>query len=112
MKNTVRILTLLFLVPAFLQSQVVQKAPKREFRGAWVATVKNIDFPSAPGLPVDSLKKEWLQMLGGLKAKGINALIVQVRPASDALYPSDLAPWSAYLSGQQGLAPSGDFDPL
>ena len=112
MKYVAQILILLFFIPAFLQSQSVQKAPKREFRGAWVATVKNIDFPSAPGLPVDSLKKEWLQMLGGLKTKGINAVIVQVRPASDAFYPSDLAPWSAYLSGQQGLPPGDNFDPL
>ena len=87
--------------------------PKHEFRGVWVATVANIDFPSAPGLPVPTLKSEWDELLDYVEDVGLNAVIVQIRPAGDALYPTQLAPWSRYLTGEQGKAPSDPtFDPV
>ncbi|MCC7399409.1 MAG: family 10 glycosylhydrolase [Planctomycetes bacterium] len=86
--------------------------PTREFRGAWVATVDNIDFPSRPGLPVAALQAELDQIVRRAAELGLNALVFQVRPAADAFYRSPLEPWSEWLTGAQGRAPAGDFDPL
>ncbi|HEV2150402.1 MAG TPA: family 10 glycosylhydrolase [Longimicrobiaceae bacterium] len=84
----------------------------REFRGVWVASVANIDWPSRPGLPVAQQQAELLAMLDRAKALGLNAVILQVRPAADALYRSELEPWSEYLTGEQGRAPEPLYDPL
>lgn len=85
---------------------------QREFRAAWIATVANINWPSKPGLPVDSQKKEALALLDFLKEHHFNAVIFQVRPQADALYQSNLEPWSYYLTGTQGKAPQPFYDPL
>ena len=90
----------------------VSTAPKRELRGVWVASVANIDYPLKPTPDTAALKREWIQMLDLFERAGLNAVFVQIRPASDALYPSRLAPWSKYLTGQQGRAPEGGWDPL
>ena len=84
----------------------------REFRAAWVATVANINWPSNPGIPVDQQKEEALALLDLLERTNFNAVIFQVRPQSDALYKSELEPWSYYLTGEQGIAPSPFYDPL
>lgn len=89
-----------------------QIAPKREFRGVWVATVNNIDWPSKPGLSTDQQKKEAIAILDMHAKNGMNAIIMQIRPASDALYPSELEPWSRYLTGTPGKAPNPFYDPL
>ena len=83
-----------------------------EFRGVWVATVVNIDWPSKPGLSNEIQKKEFIELLEMHQKNGMNAIIMQVRPAGDALYPSTLEPWSEYLMGKQGLPPSPFYDPL
>jgi uncharacterized lipoprotein YddW (UPF0748 family) len=85
---------------------------EREFRAAWVATVANINWPSKPGLPVDSQQKEAIALLDFLKTNNFNAVVFQVRPQADALYKSDLEPWSYYLTGTQGKAPDPYYDPL
>ena len=85
-------------------------AAPREFRGAWVATVANIDWPSAPGLPAAQQQAEIMLIVERAAALGLNALLLQVRPAADAIYPSALEPWSEYVSGAQGVAV--DYDPL
>jgi len=88
----------------------------REFRAAWVATVANIDWPSKPGLSAQTQRAEALALLDRARQIGLNALILQVRPAADALYPSPLEPWTEYLSGEQGRGPwlAGEppWDPL
>src|ERR1700746_20990 len=84
----------------------LSQTPKREFRAAWIATVSNIDWPSIPGLPAIEQQQEFIQRLDQLKALGCNAVIVQVRPVCDALYSSKIEPWSRYLTGKQGEAPS------
>ncbi|MCC6785047.1 MAG: family 10 glycosylhydrolase [Planctomycetes bacterium] len=84
----------------------------RELRGAWVATVDNIDWPSRPGLPVAKQKEELDAILDQAAAMRLNALFFQVRPACDALYRSELEPWSEWLSGAQGRAPDPAWDPL
>lgn len=85
---------------------------EKEFRAVWVSSVLNLDFPSQTGLSVEKLKEETIRILDGAADIGFNAVILQVRPAGDALYASDIFPWSEYLSGMQGVAPEGGFDPL
>jgi len=86
--------------------------PKREFRGVWIATVVNIDWPSDSHLSVDQQKKELLAILDADQRAGINAVILQVRPAADAFYAKSLEPWSRWLTGKQGVAPDPVYDPL
>lgn len=86
-------------------------AAPREFRAAWVATVANIDWPSRPGLSGQAMRAEAVAMLDRARTIGLNALILQVRPAADAIYPSALEPWSEYLSGEQGRPPWGAGEP-
>ena len=86
--------------------------PPREFRAAWVATVSNINWPSQPGIPVEQQKTEALALLDLLGDHNFNAVIFQVRPQCDALYQSELEPWSYYLTGAQGQAPQPYYDPL
>src|SRR5687767_14765233 len=82
----------------------------REFRGLWVATVANIDWPSRRDLSAQQQRAELIDILDRAQDAGFNAIILQVRPASDALYRSELEPWAALLSGQQGTDPG--YDPL
>lgn len=89
-----------------------QKPPQYEFRGVWIATVENIDWPSKKGLPVEKQKEEFIQLLDMHKRNGMNAIIMQIRPVADAFYPSRFEPWSEYLTGKQGLAPTPYYDPL
>jgi len=84
----------------------------REFRGVWVATVGNIDWPSKPGLSSDQQQAEARAMLDRFASTGLNAVVFQVRPAADALYASELEPWSYYLTGKAGKAPEPPYDPL
>ncbi|WFE28651.1 family 10 glycosylhydrolase [Solwaraspora sp. WMMD791] len=84
--------------------------PKRQFRGFWLATVANLDWPSRPGLAPDAQQAElrgWLDLARQLRC---NAVVVQVRPSADAFWPSPYEPWSAVLTGQQGGHPG--YDPL
>lgn len=83
-----------------------------EFRGVWVATVVNIDWPSKKGLATETQKKEFIDLLEIHRKNGMNAIIMQVRPTGDAFFPSKYEPWSEYLTGKQGLAPSPYYDPL
>jgi uncharacterized lipoprotein YddW (UPF0748 family) len=89
---------------------LVEVGHAREFRGAWVVTVYNINFPSAAGLSAQEQQEELLDLLDVAAALRLNALVLQVRAESDALYASDLEPWSRYLGGTQGDDPG--YDPL
>ena len=84
----------------------------REFRGVWVASVANIDWPSRPGLTTAEQQAELLAILDRAVELRLNAVVLQVRPAGDALYASELEPWSEYLTGVQGQAPLPFYDPL
>lgn len=90
--------------------ELVAVAHPRELRAAWVATVFNINFPSAKGLAADALRDEVTAILDAVAAAGLNAVVFQVRPECDALYASNLEPWSRYLTGTQGQDPG--VDPL
>lgn len=86
--------------------------PKYEFRGVWVATVANIDWPASPHWDSEKQKAEYIRLLELHQKNGMNAMIVQVRPAADAFYPSPFEPWSQWLTGTQGKPPSPFYDPL
>jgi uncharacterized lipoprotein YddW (UPF0748 family) len=105
-------LSQLFCLSTLAQQPASLLKAEREFRAAWVATVANINWPSKPGLTVDSQKKEAIALLDFLAAHHFNAVIFQVRPQADALYQSSLEPWSYYLTGTQGKAPEPFYDPL
>jgi uncharacterized lipoprotein YddW (UPF0748 family) len=85
---------------------------KREFRGVWVATVKNVDWPAKPGETSDQQKQELTDLLNYNQQLGMNAVILQVRPAADAFYAQGTEPWSQWLTGLQGQAPNPYYDPL
>jgi len=80
-----------------------------EVRGAWISTVFNLDWPS-PKSTSEQQKAEYIELLDSLQEVGINTVYVQVRPAGDALYPSELVPWSKVLTGIQGADPG--YDPV
>jgi uncharacterized lipoprotein YddW (UPF0748 family) len=104
---------LLLLLTAFLHSAQAQLLPpKREFRAVWIATVENIDWPSRRGLPTAQQQQEFIALLNQQQRNGMNAVIVQIRPAADAFYNSQIEPWSEYLTGVQGQAPNPWYDPL
>ena len=99
-------------IPKPTTAHTVKLNHRREFRGAWVASVWNSDWPSRPGLAVEQQKAELLAIIKQLQALNFNALVLQVRPEGDALYASELEPWSAWITGTQGKAPSPFYDPL
>ncbi len=84
--------------------------PKRQLRGVWIATVHNSDWPSKPGLTPARQRAEYVTILDNAVKRRLNAVFVQVRPESDALYRSSLEPWSKYLTGSAGRDPG--WDPL
>jgi uncharacterized lipoprotein YddW (UPF0748 family) len=103
---------LLFLLFGFTFSLNAKDYPKREMRAVWIATVANIDWPSAQNLSTEQQKKEMVAILEAVKAYNMNTVIFQIRPDADALFASNLEPWSEWLSGKQGVAPDPWYDPL
>jgi uncharacterized lipoprotein YddW (UPF0748 family) len=93
-------------------SCLLSAQPKYEFRGVWIATVDNIDWPTNGNWNADKQKAEFISILDMHQRNGMNAMIVQVRPAADAFYPSAYEPWSQWLTGTQGKPPSPYYDPL
>ena len=110
--------SLLALISFFMLSfwngnaQEIATNPKNEFRAVWIATVANIDWPKSNIDAVEKQKVDFIEILDTYKKMNYNAVIVQIRSAGDAFYPTDLAPWSRYLTGKEGKAPSPYFDPL
>ena len=88
-----------------------QLSPKRELRGAWIATFSNIDWPIRTQTPLQQ-RNSFLLILDNLKSAGINTVFVQVRSQCDAMYASSFEPWSADLTGVQGQAPNPLWDPM
>jgi len=110
----------IFLMPAMLFAAeemyrpvtITPPQPAREFRGAWLVTIANKDWPSRPGLPVAEQKAELIELLDRAVQLKLNAIIFQVRPSCDAMYASSFEPWSEYLTGTMGVAPEPFYDPL
>ncbi|MCZ2458275.1 MAG: family 10 glycosylhydrolase [Chitinophagales bacterium] len=104
--------SLLSLVFSLISHSKLISQPNYEFRGVWIATVDNIDWPVKGMVNADSQKAEYIRQLDLHKKNGMNAVIVQVRPSADAFYPSPYEPWSQWLAGTQGKPPSPYYDPL
>lgn len=105
MKKTMLCLCLLLVGAVGLTAQI---PPKREFRGAWIQCVNN----QFNGLGTARMQATLTAQLDELQRCGINAILFQVRAEGDALYASNLEPWSRYLTGKQGLPPDPYWDPL
>ena len=86
-----------------------QQSSKREFRGAWIHVIGQDQYRS---MVPDEMKIYLSDLLDSLQACRVNAVIFQVRPTADAFYYSEIEPWSKYLTGIQGQAPVGNFDPM
>ena len=112
-----------YILPFILSIFIIQKvhaqvdttkrftiSPKREFRGVWIATVENIDWPKK-NEPADEQKEQLVDILDDHQETGINAVFFQVRPAADAFYAKGTEPWSKWLNGKQGVAPDPFYDP-
>ncbi len=121
MKNTMKMMMSILLLMTMILGQIPptyadetssSDLADEEFRGVWVATVLNIDYPKKGTTNVEALKSEAITILDRAKANGLNAVILQVRPTGDAFYKSSIFPWSKYLTGKQGTAPENNFDPL
>lgn len=106
--NRWRNILVLIIVAILCSSNIYANTPKREFRGAWIQCV-NGQFQ---GLSTRDMQKTLSYQLDKLAKYGVNAIIFQVRPECDALYESKIEPWSRYLTGKQGVAPSPYWDPL
>lgn len=89
-----------------------QFAPEKELRAVWITTAFNIDWPSSSKLTSDEQKAEFIRLIEAQQRNGINAVFVQIRPSAEVFYESELEPWSHWLTGEQGKAPSPYYDPL
>ncbi len=106
MKNLIAIVIFLY------SSMVGLSQPRKEFRAVWIATVDNIDWPTKGNFNSDNQKAEFTRLLDMHQRNGMNAVIAQIRPATDAFYPSPYEPWSEWLTGKQGSPPNPYYDPL
>lgn len=88
---------------------VVETSQEEDMRAVWIATIYNLDYPKEQNNE-EAQKQEFLQMLDNYQKAGINTVVVQVRPKADALYKSEINPWSEVLTGTQGKAPT--YDPM
>ena len=108
MKKITLFLLVVFVGITFSQNQ----NPKRELRGAWIATVVNIDWPLNKENSTEIQKQNLVNQLDSLADVGMNAIFFQIRTECDALYKSNFEPWSFWLTGTQGKAPEPFYDPL
>jgi uncharacterized lipoprotein YddW (UPF0748 family) len=106
------IITVIAAIILNFDLSILAASTNKEFRGMWVVTALNLDYPSLPTTDSSILKDEAIHILDTAKSLGFDTIILQVRPSDDAFYKSKLFPWSAYLTGKQGCVPSDNFDPL
>ena len=112
MTKQLTLLVLLLLLHSCGIFNSYEKYPKREFRGVWIATVVNIDWPKNGNDTAEKQKADYLKILDFYEKENYNAVIVQVRAAGDAFYKSDYAPYSRFLTGEEGKAPKWNTDVL
>lgn len=112
MKKRILALFLALALSLTITAFAAVPTPKEEMRGVWVSSVYNLDYPVKPTTDAATLQKQADVILNNAQKIGLNSIFLQVRPSSDALYPSSIFPWSQYLTGSQGTAPTGGFDPL
>ena len=96
-------------VLSFFGCSLALDNPKREFRGAWLHVIGQTQWQNK----TTAQAKEYIvDQIDKLQRAGCNAVIFQVRPTADAVYKSDLEPWSAWLTGKRGKAPNPMWDPM
>ena len=98
----------MILAIACLWTTQLTAQSKREFRGAWIQCVNG----QWMGMSTQTMQQTLIHQLDELQKDGVNAIFFQVRAECDALYPSKIEPWSRFLTGTQGKAPSPYWDPL
>ncbi len=109
----VAFLGVLNILPPMATADVAAAAQaKDQVKGVWAATLYSLDYPKSPTSSAESLKKDADDLLNNVQKMGYNTLFLQVRSAGDALYDSNIFPWSKYLTGTEGKAPEDGFDPL
>ncbi len=109
MKKILFIMLIMIFATLCFSTNVWANSSVDNVQAAWMATVFGLDFPSTKD-DVTAQKNEYIVKLEGLQAAGINTVVVQVRPKADALYKSNINPWSDVLTGTQGKDPG--YDPL
>ncbi len=109
---TILVISLSFGLPSFANQEAPPQPAHSELRGVWVATAANTDYPVKPTTSAETLKQEAVSILDTIQSLGLNAVFLQVRPAADAIYPSEYFPWSRFLTGKEGVPPDQGFDPL
>ncbi|QEH68735.1 family 10 glycosylhydrolase [Cellulosilyticum sp. WCF-2] len=109
MKKVVSVFTVFMLIVSMFSVNALAQTQSKQLRGVWISTVYNLDYPSTKN-NISAQKDEFTTKLDQLKAIGINAVFIQVRPKADALYKSHINPWSDVLTGTQGQDPG--YDPL
>ncbi|WPP50496.1 glycoside hydrolase family 10 protein [Catalinimonas niigatensis] len=113
MKIIFRILLFLSIFLSFSVTSQAQDHPlKREFRGVWITSMNNVDWPTIQGLTSEEQQEEFRSLLTMHRKNGFNAVLVQIRPSADVLYDSPYEPWSRWLSGKEGNKPNPFYDPL
>lgn len=106
-----RLIFFLLLI-CYVQLIAQENYPIREFRGVWIASVANLDWPLKRTYTTQQQQESLVKMLDSLKLLNINAVFFQVRPECDALYQSSIEPWSYWLTNAQGTPPNPLWDPL
>lgn len=116
MRRILFLIAVAALFAAPFRSSALDNPPKAELRSAWLATVWGIDWPSNTGTSASVISKQKAELaaiLDNLKAAGLNSVSFQVRSMADAMYKSSYEPWSKFLTGTRGTAPSdASWDPL
>ena len=107
-RNLITLLFIFFVSNTEAQTPVV----KPEMRAVWIATITNIDYPNRPTVNSYEQKEQFIKLLDMHQRNGMNTIVMQIRPATDAFYASPFEPWSQWLTGTQGLAPEPYYDPL
>jgi uncharacterized lipoprotein YddW (UPF0748 family) len=87
-------------------------AVPREMRAAWMSPVEGGEWPSRPDMSPDEQRAELVSMLDRAVALHLNAVVLHVRTAADAMYPTARAPWSSYLTTTRGGRAAPGYDPL
>src|SRR3954462_10611208 len=107
--------SLLFAAPVLFAQNTLPPPIPRELRAVWVTPLDAMtgpDWPSRPDQTPDQQRAEFRLLLDRAKSIGLNAIVLHVRTAGDAMYPSELVPWSSFLTGKQGVGPKPAYDPL
>ncbi len=112
MHRTCRKLITLFLLFLVFNTYAQTPSVKPEMRAVWIATITNIDYPDKPTVDSYEQKAQFIKLLDMHQRNGMNTIVMQIRPSTDAFYPSAFEPWSQWLTGKQGLAPEPYYDPL